>query len=83
MQKEEMTLDDAELPGRKISADEAVTEEHIRRILRAYRHRLKEIGYTGKRTCLFSEKDKKGSSLLYGREGRCFGTDGGDCDETE
>lgn len=46
-----------ELPKRKILPEEAVTEEHIRRILRAYRYRLKEIGYNEKITCLFSKQD--------------------------
>ena len=59
MQKKELIRDDMELPKRKILADELVTEEHIRRILRAYRYRLKEIGYDGKMICLFSEKGKE------------------------
>ena len=49
--------DDMELPKRKILPEEAVTEEHIRRILRAYRYRLKKIGYNEKITCLFSKQD--------------------------
>ena len=57
MQKEELIRDDMELPKRKILPEEAVTEEHIRRILRAYRYRLKEIGYNEKITCLFSKQD--------------------------
>ena len=57
MQKEELIRDDMELPKRKILPEEAATEEHIRRILRAYRYRLKEIGYNEKITCLFSKQD--------------------------
>ena len=57
MQKEELIRDDMELPKRKILPEEAVTEEHIRRILRAYRYRLKESGYNEKITCLFSKQD--------------------------
>lgn len=59
MQKEELIRDDRELPKRKILPEEAVTEEHIRRILRAYQYRLKEIRYNEKITCLFSEQDGK------------------------
>ena len=55
--KEELIRDDMELPKRKILPEEAVTEEHIHRILRAYRYRLKEIGYNEKITCLFSKQD--------------------------
>lgn len=68
MQKEELIRDDMELPKRKILPDEPVTEEHIRRILRAYRYRLKEIGYNGKITCLFSEQD--GENIRFLTENR-------------